>query len=189
MNYADKIVAHVRKTLPYYIHNMEDFIIMDNGNGPYIMVWNPSFVVPRPSEGDINNITQEEYDNCIKVSNIKNNLDTKFETNVGNLDTNLTIFHLVGGIIYGEPIGMKTWTLPSSRDIVKFFSPGAFVGKTFSTSFTNMSAVKNVKIKLGEGMISRYKDIIINNANQSITLIFKIENINDGQESVSANKL
>lgn len=189
MNYTDKIISCIRRTIPYYEYNTEDFMVMDTGNGPYIGYWNSSFSTPQPLEDDINSVTQEEYENNIKINIIYNNPGIKFETNVGNLDYNISVAQLVGGIIYGEPIGTKTWTLPNSKDIVKFFLNKAYVGKIFTATFSNMSVVKNIKINLGEGMTSRNKNIILNSTVPVITLMFKIENIDNEQESVSVIKL
>jgi hypothetical protein len=228
MNYYDKVVSYIRKTIPTYTYTIYDFTVINDGNGPYIVSWNSSLSVLQPTEEQLNAITQAEYDSSLKkktiisqipmfdsIDDILNpqkgssayingylkvynngiwtidqeisDIQRKEVVDVGSGDISITVTNLLSGIIEGEPNGNRTWTLPTSADIISN-TPNSFVGKTLNITFSNNSETKKITLSLGSGNITKIKKLQIL-SDSSITLMFRFDNITSGQELISIFKI
>jgi len=226
MSTGEKVLIHIRKTIPNYIHNFDDFMVNDNNGIITIDNWNhPTVSIPTTEQ--LNAITVEEIiayrkkivssskidsvesssdvlspkngsisyiNNILKVynGNSWNNATPSVlytETDIGNIDANITSSHLLGGIINGNPSGNRTWTLPSASSIITN-SSNCEVGSIFRAVFNNDSTTKKITIVLGTGMTTRSGVFVINghgteNSISSMTLMFRFDNIGVGTEAIT----
>lgn len=190
MEYQHKVNTYIRKYIPYYRYKMNDFMVSDINSVISITYWNPLFNVPIPTEQDLDEITQEEYNNNKKFDLIINCPGIKINSNIGSQDTNITVLQLMGQLITGNPSGSRIWKLPSSSDIIMFFRGDVFVEKTFSVTFINISVTKGIKIEMGQGMtlFGNSNNILINNISPIVNLLFKIDNITPRNEAIIVYK-